>query len=187
MKTRKLTTKDIALIGLMAAVMCLAAPFSVPIGPVPISLATLVIYFTIYLLGAASGTISCLIYLLLGLVGLPVFSGFTSGLEKLLGPTGGYLIGYLLMALVGGIFVDRYRKNILLQFLGLVLGTAACYILGTAWLAWQASLSLKAALWAGVIPFIPGDLVKIAAAMVVAPQIRRQIDRFRLQDQRASR
>lgn len=187
MKTRKLTTKDIALIGLMAAVMCLAAPFSVPIGPVPISLATLVIYFTIYLLGAASGTISCLIYLLLGLVGLPVFSGFTSGPEKLLGPTGGYLIGYLLMALVGGIFVDRYRKNILLQFLGLVLGTAACYILGTAWLAWQASLSLKAALWAGVIPFIPGDLVKIAAAMVVAPQIRRQIDRFRLQDQRASR
>lgn len=187
MKTRKLSTKEIALIGLMAAIMCLAAPFSVPIGPVPISLATLVIYFSIYLLGAFCGTLSCLIYLLLGLVGLPVFSGFSSGPEKLLGPTGGYLIGYLLMALIGGIFLDRYRKNILLQFLGLVLGTAACYILGTAWLAQQASLSLRAALWAGVIPFIPGDLIKIVAAMVVAPQIRRQLDRFRPQDQRISR
>ncbi len=182
MKTRKLSTKEIALIGLMAAILCLAAPFSVPIGPVPISLATLVIYFTIYLLGAFCGTLSCLIYLLLGLVGLPVFSGFSSGPEKLLGPTGGYLIGYLLMALIGGIFLDRYRKNILLQFLGLVLGTAACYILGTVWLAQQASLSLRAALWAGVIPFIPGDLIKIVAAMAVAPQIRRQLDRFRLQD-----
>ncbi len=187
MKMRKLSTKEIALIGLMAAIMCLAAPFSVPIGPVPISLATLVIYFSIYLLGAFCGTISCLIYLLLGLVGLPVFSGFTGGPEKLLGPTGGYLIGYLLMALIGGIFLDRYRKNILLQFLGLVLGTAACYILGTAWLAQQASLDLRAALWAGVIPFLPGDLMKILAAMVAAPQIRRQIDRFRLQDQKISR
>ena len=78
----------------MTAVICVLAPFSLPIGPVPISLTNLAIYFVLYMLGVKRGTISYLVYLLIGLVGVPVFSGFTSGPGKLFGPTGGYLIGY---------------------------------------------------------------------------------------------
>ena len=85
-------TKTMALIGVMAAVTCILGPLSVPIGQIPISLTNLVIYFTVFVLGIWAGTGSYGIYLLLGAVGLPVFSGFAGGLGKLLGPTGGYLI-----------------------------------------------------------------------------------------------
>lgn len=98
-------TKELTLIGLMAALTCIAGPLSLPLpfSPVPISLTNLAIYFSVYILGMKRGTISYLVYLLLGLVGLPVFSAFTSGPAKLFGPTGGYLIGF--------IFIAQYRKG----------------------------------------------------------------------------
>lgn len=91
--SQKLSVRQIAAIGIMAAATAILAPFSIPIGPVPISLTNLAIYFALYILGAKDGTLSYLVYLLIGLIGVPVFSGFTSGPEKLFGPTGGYLIG----------------------------------------------------------------------------------------------
>ncbi len=91
-------TKEITMIGLMAALTCIAGPLSLPLpfSPVPISLTNLAVYFAVYLLGMKRGTISYCVYLLLGLVGMPVFSAFTSGPAKILGPTGGYLIGFVL-------------------------------------------------------------------------------------------
>ena len=160
-----LSVRQIATIGIMSAVTCILAPFSVPIGPVPISLTNLAIYFALYILGMKDGTISYLVYLLIGLVGVPVFSGFTSGPEKLFGPTGGYLIGFIPMALLAGFIIDKFTSKRILCLAGMVAGTIICYGLGTAWLAYQAGLSLKAALFAGVIPFIPGDLAKIALAL----------------------
>ena len=91
---RKTSTYAMVVTALMAAVTCILAPLSVPIGPVPISLTNFAIYLSLYLLDWKKGTLSYLIYLLLGLVGLPVFSGFTGGLAKLAGPTGGYIIGW---------------------------------------------------------------------------------------------
>ena len=88
------TTYAITVTALMTAVTCILAPLSIPIGPVPISLTNLAIYISLYLLGWKRGTISYLIYLLIGLVGIPVFSGFTGGPAKLAGPTGGYIIDY---------------------------------------------------------------------------------------------
>ena len=87
---------------LMVALMCVLGPMSIPIGPVPVSFTNLVIYLAVYLLGMKGATISCLVYLLLGAVGLPVFSGYQGGLAKLTGPTGGYLVGFILMALICG-------------------------------------------------------------------------------------
>ncbi len=177
----KLPVRQIAVIGLMTAVTCILAPFSIPIGPVPISLASFSIYISLYVLGMKEGTLSYLMYLLMGLIGLPVFSGFTSGPQKLFGPTGGYLIGFIPMALLAGMVVDHSAKakekawNKVLCFGGMVLGTAVCYILGTAWLAYQANLDWKAALFAGVVPFIPGDLAKMAVAALIGPKIRRQL------------
>ena len=93
-------TYAITVTALMTAVTCILAPLSIPIGPVPISLTNLAIYISLYLLGWKRGTISYLIYLLIGLVGIPVFSGFTGGPAKLAGPTGGYIIGFIAMAII---------------------------------------------------------------------------------------
>ncbi len=175
-----ISVRQIAAIGIMAAVTCILAPFSIPIGPVPISLTNLAIYFALYILGVKDGTLSYLVYLLIGLIGIPVFSGFTSGPEKLFGPTGGYLIGFIPMALLAGIIIDKFISSRLACLAGMVFGTIICYALGTAWLAYQASMGWKAALFAGVIPFIPGDLAKMALAMLIGPQIRSQLVRANL-------
>ena len=171
---RKITTQQMALVAIMTALTCILAPFSLPIGPVPISLTNLVIYFSLYLLGWKLGTLSYVIYLLIGLVGVPVFSGFTAGPAKLFGTTGGYL-----MAIIAGIVIDKYSEKWLLCLLAMIVGTIVCYALGTAWLAYEAKMDMMAALWAGVIPFIPGDLVKMALAILIAPKIKAQVCRAR--------
>lgn len=171
---------QLAIIGVMAAVICVLGPLSIPIGLVPISFTILAIHITLYTLGTKKGTLSLLTYLLVGLVGVPVFSGFSSGPSKLLGPTGGYLIGYIFMALIAGFFIDRFFSKWYLCVAGMVLGTAVCYLFGTAWLAYQANMSASAALAAGVIPFIAGDLVKIAIAALIGPQIRKRLMKAKL-------
>ena len=175
MRENKLTIKAIALSAVMTAVTCVLAPLSLPIGPVPISLTNLAIYFGLYILGVKKESLSYIVYMLIGLAGLPVFSNFTGGVGKLFGPTGGYIIGFLPMAVIAGIFIDRSKGKLLPSLLGMVLGTVICYALGTAWLAYQANMDFKAALFAGVIPFIPGDLIKMALAAVFGPKISGQL------------
>lgn len=172
-----LNVKTITFIGLMTALICILGPLSIPIpfSPVPISMTNLAIYFTIYVIGMKYGTISCLIYLLLGFVGVPVFSAFTGGPAKLLGPTGGYLFGFIFMALICGFFIDKWPSRLYLHLIGMVLGTAVCYLFGTLWLAYQAGMSFQAALMVGVIPFLPGDLGKIIITMLIGPQIRKRV------------
>ena len=96
---------------LMAAVLCILAPMVVPIGPIPISLASFLLYITAYILGGRSALISCGIYVLLGAAGLPVFSGYAGGLAKLTGPTGGYIIGYLFMVYIAGKLIDKFCRT----------------------------------------------------------------------------
>mgnify|MGYP002553165895 CR=1 FL=1 len=134
---RTTNTYAMAVTALMTAVTCILAPLSIPIGPVPISLTNFAIYLALYLLDWKKGTVSYIIYLLLGLVGLPVFSGFTGGLGKLAGPTGGYIIGFIPMAIIAGIVIDKYTEKWLLCLLAMIVGTIVCYALGTAWLAYQ--------------------------------------------------
>ncbi|MDO4978111.1 MAG: biotin transporter BioY [Eubacteriales bacterium] len=174
---KNMKTKDMVLIAMMAAVTCILGPLSIsiPISPVPISLTNLAVYFSIYVIGLKRGTISYFIYMLIGLVGLPVFSAFTGGVGKLFGPTGGYIIGFLFMAIICGIFIDFWPEKKALHFLGMVLGTIVCYIFGTAWLSVQAHLTFEAALAAGVIPFIPGDLAKIIIAMIIGPTVKNRV------------
>ncbi|MDD3206157.1 MAG: biotin transporter BioY [Lachnospiraceae bacterium] len=179
MKT-KLNVSQIAVIGVMAAVTCILGPFSIPIGVVPISFTNLAIYLAVYALGCKKGTISYLIYLLIGFIGVPVFSAFSSGPAKLFGPTGGYLIGFIFMALICGLFIDKFAGKYYMHFLGMIIGTVVCYAFGTVWLAYQAGMSFPAALAAGVIPFIPGDLIKIVIALIAGPQIRKQLVKAQL-------
>ena len=172
--TSKFTIQQIAMIAVMTAVTCVLAPLSVPIGPVPISLTNLVIYFSLFILGTKKGTISYLIYLLLGLVGLPVFSGFTGGPAKLAGPTGGYIIGFIVMAVIAGLVIDNCHKP-LIQLVGMIAGTIVCYLFGTVWFCIVADSTFKAALGICVIPFIPADLIKMIIAMIIGPMIKKRI------------
>lgn len=173
----KTGAKQLALIGLMTAVICVLGPISlaIPISPVPVSLGSLAVYFVVSVLGMKRGFISIVIYELLGLVGLPVFTGFTGGVGKLFGSTGGYLIGYLFMALICGYFVDKHGNSLIINILGMLLGTVVCYLFGTLWLAFQASLSFSAALAAGVLPFIPFDIIKLMLAIMIGRQLREQL------------
>ncbi|MDD6212879.1 MAG: biotin transporter BioY [Clostridiales bacterium] len=172
--------KSLVLIALMSAVICVLGPLSIPIGPVPISLTNLAIYFIVYILGWKKGTVSYLIYLMIGMIGLPVFSSFSGGLGKLVGPTGGYLIGFIFVALISGLFVESFPEQRILHFVGMVLGTVVVYTLGTAWLAYQAKMTFGAALAVGVTPFIVGDVIKMILAVVFGPNIRRTLQKANL-------
>lgn len=179
-KKAAFSTSQMALIGVMTAVTCILGPFSIPlpISPVPISFTNLAIYLALYVLGAKAGTISYLIYLLLGFVGLPVFSGFTGGVAKLAGPTGGYLVGFIFMAIVAGLMIDHFPGRYVLHVLGMIAGLAICYLFGTVWLVKQLEMNFMGGLGVGVIPYLPGDAVKILFAVLVGPKLRREIRRL---------
>lgn len=172
---KKLTTYQMAVTALMAAVMCVLGPLTVPIGAVPISLANFVICLTAWLLGPRFGTLSVAVYLCIGLIGVPVFSGYGAGLAKLAGPTGGYLVGYLLLALIGGLFIEKSNGNPVVSGIGLVLGDAACYVLGTAWFVFQMQCELGYALSVCVYPFVALDLAKIVVSCVVGALLRKRL------------
>ena len=172
---KKLTTYQMAVTALMAAVMCVLGPLTVPIGAVPISLANFVICLTAWLLGPKFGTLSVAVYLCIGLIGVPVFSGYGAGLAKIAGPTGGYLVGYLLLALIGGLFIEKSNGNPVVSGIGLVLGDAACYVLGTAWFVFQMKCELGYALSVCVYPFIALDLAKIVVSCVVGALLRKRL------------
>jgi biotin transport system substrate-specific component len=174
-KTKKMTTYQMATAALMAAVMCILGPMSVPIGPVPISLTNLVIYFALYLIGSKYGTVSYLVYLLLGAVGLPVFSGFTGGFAKLAGPTGGYLIGFIPMAIIGGLMIEKSHGKKLPSILGMVLGTLVDYLFGTLWFVVVMKCGFWYALTVCVIPFLIGDGIKIVLAAVFGSLLRARL------------
>lgn len=176
-KTQKLT-----LIALMAAVICILGPLSIaiPISPVPISFTNLAIYLAVMILGWKWGTLSYLVYLMVGFVGLPVFSAFTAGPGRLLGPTGGYLIGFIFMSVIGGWFSEKFRGRFGLCILGMILGTVAAHAFGSGWLAFQAGLTFKQALMAGVIPYIPGDLVKIYVGVFIGGEVRKRLGKERI-------
>lgn len=171
----KLTVREMVLIALMAAVICITAPLSIPIGPVPISLANLVICFCVIILGKKSATLSVIIYILLGLIGLPVFSNFRGGFSVLAGPTGGYIIGYIFLAYISGIFVEKFQDSSIMYFIGMILGTAALYAFGTSWFCTVSGMPLDKALKICVIPFLMLDSIKIIIAVIFAPKLKKLV------------
>ena len=175
MKDKKMTTYQMAVTAVMAAVLCVLGPLTVPIGAVPISLANFVICLSAWLLGPKFGTLSVAIYLVLGLVGIPVFSGYGAGLAKVAGPTGGYLVGYLLLAFIGGLFIEKSKGQPVVSAVGLILGDAACYVLGTAWFVFQMKCELGHALAVCVYPFLLLDLAKIVVSCVVGALLRKRL------------
>lgn len=168
----KLSVRDLVMTAVMAAVICVLGPLSIPIGPVPISLTMFAIFITLYVIGMKRGTIAVVIYLLIGLAGLPVFSGFEGGAAKIAGPTGGYLWGFIPMALISGAVIDRCAKKVWLCIIAMIAATAVLYILGTAWFVFSMKTTVSYALGVCVFPFIPVDLVKIVVSALLGPVLR---------------
>ncbi len=169
-------TKKMAFIALMTAVISVLAPVSMPLaGEVPISLATFAIMLAGVLLGSKNGAAAASLYLILGAIGVPVFAGYTSGAGILFGVTGGYLFGYIPLAFFSGFFCERAKESSRIPAAvgGMLLGTFVLYFLGTVWFINVTQMDLNGAMLACVIPFLPGDLIKIAAVTVLAPQMDR--------------
>lgn len=170
--------RELTVIGMMTAVLCVLAPFSVMLpGMVPISLATLAIYFLPYLLNARRSALCCLIYIIIGSVGLPVFSGFSGGISRLAGPTGGYIVGYFAIIFVESAALVRFPASKAAHASAMALGTAVCYLLGSAWYCVSAKVSFTIALTSTVLPFIPADAAKIAVTVISAPIVRSRLQK----------
>lgn len=168
-------TRKITVTGVMAAFLCIIAPFAIQVGPIPITLATFGIYVAGALMGAGRGTVAVIVYLLLGMAGLPVFSGFGGGLQRIVGVTGGYLIGYIPCVFITGLIIGRFRNKIPVYFIAMLLGTAVLYATGTVWYIRQTGNSFGAALAVCVVPFLSGDSIKIIMASVLTYELNKRL------------
>jgi biotin transport system substrate-specific component len=157
---------------LLAALTAVGAYIAIPIGPVPIVLQNLFVYLMGLLLGLRWGLAGIGAYLLAGAVGLPVFSAGRGGLGHLIGPTGGYLIGFVPAVAIIGFITEKSRGKLTFGILALILATALIYVCGISWLSIVTSMTLSKALMVGMVPFLPGDIVKIIAALVIAWKLR---------------
>jgi len=157
---------------LFVALISVGAFIAIPIGPVPIVLQNMFVLLAGLLLGPAWGAACVAVYLLVGLAGLPVFAGGTSGIGKLFGPTGGYLLGYLPAVLVTGVISRTLGEKPGGDVLAMAAGSVIVYAAGVPWLKIAFSLSWGKAVTAGMVPFLLGDVLKIAAAAVIAGKIR---------------
>lgn len=147
-----------------------------PVGPVPIVLADFFVMVTGLFLGLKWGLTSVALYLSLGALGLPVFAGGASGLAVLMGPTGGFLLGYLFMVATVGFLAGKGKQSLVQAIGALVVGNILLYGLGVPWLKGVLHLGWGAALAAGLVPFLPGTIIKIIVASTLA---RVLLPRFR--------
>ncbi|MCR5655698.1 MAG: biotin transporter BioY [Lachnospiraceae bacterium] len=169
-----LKTLDMVYIGMFVAIMAVCSWISVPT-TVPFTLQTFAVVCAVLMLGFARGTVAVIVYILLGLVGVPVFAGFTGGLGKLAGPTGGYIVGFIFTALITGAITAKFGKKIYVEIIAAVLGLAVCYVFGTVWFMILGSYDLPTALAYCVIPFLLPEVVKIALAILVDKSVSRVI------------
>ena len=171
------STREMVFTAMFTAVLCAVAPFAIAIGPIPLSFATLVIYLAAGALDWRLAVISTFLYVMMGAVGVPVFSNFEGGFHKIVGVTGGFIIGYAPCALVTGAILSIFRKKLWAYVLGMVAGTILLYALGTAWFLLQTGSPLPVALALCVTPFLPGDAIKIILACIIAPKLRVAMER----------
>ena len=160
-----------------AATVCVLGPWAIPVGPVPLSLCTLFLYLTAWLLGPKQAAAAATVYVLMGAAGLPVFSGFMGGLGHLAGPTGGYIAGYLPLSVICALFVEKFPARRWMHLAGMAAGTTVLYAIGTVWFCLQTGTGLLSGLALCVLPFLPGDLLKMLIALLLGPTLRKRLER----------
>lgn len=178
-ESARMKTKDMVCIAVFAVIIAICSWISIP-ATVPFTLQTFGVFLTVGVLGGRRGSLSVLIYLLLGAIGVPVFAGFSGGVGSILGSTGGYIIGFLFSALVMWFMEHFLGKKTWVLALSMLLGLLVCYLFGTAWfMIVYANQSGAVGLWTAlgwcVFPFIIPDLLKIAVALVVCKRLAKAI------------
>ena len=171
----KMKTLDYAYMALATAVIAICSWIAIPLA-VPITLQTFAIFTVVGLLGTKRGVISILVYILLGAVGLPVFANFNSGVGYIMGSTGGYLLGFIISALIVGGIISRFGRKTPVLICAMVLGLLVCYAFGTAWFMYvyaqnTGPVGLITVLSWCVFPFIIPDMVKILLAVTLIPRV----------------
>lgn len=179
MTNRRFKTVDLAYIAVGAVLIAVCSWISIPTN-IPFTLQTFAVFCVLGLLGGKRGVLSILVYLLLGAVGVPVFAGFNGGFSVIIGPTGGYLVAFILMGLLYWLFEALFGTKLYIRIIAMVLGLLVCYAFGTAWFMvvyarTTGPMELGAALASCVIPFIIPDLVKMAVAILLTSKVQKYI------------
>lgn len=166
--------RDMTLTAVFAALLCICSQIVIPLGAIPLTLQTAAVYITALALGPVRGIAAIGLYILLGTVGLPVFAGGTAGVGVLLGPTAGFLWGFLFVPLISGTLIGKMNQNRFLSYIvALLPGFLVVFGLGLLWLKYSLALTWSAAMMAGVIPYLPGDCAKIVLAAYVCRRLYR--------------
>lgn len=176
---RKSKTRSMAYIGLFVALIAICSWIAIPT-TVPFTLQTFAVFLAVGLLGGKRGTLAVVVYLILGMIGLPVFANFQGGLGAVLGPSGGYLLGFVLTALVMWGMERVFGRGTLVLVLSMVLGLIVCYIVGTIWFLTAytetaGAVAVGTVLGWCVFPFLLPDAVKIAAAVLVTKRLKKYV------------
>ena len=174
-----LTVKDMSLTAMFAVLMAVCSWISIPTA-VPFTLQTFAVFCAVSMLGGKRGFFAILVYMLLGAVGIPVFSGFKSGLGVLLGATGGYLVGFLIIPLLCLLTEKLISENVIVQIITMIVGLALCYAFVTAWFIkvytdTKGDMTIANALKFCVFPFVIWDLAKLALAVAMSAAVKKRV------------
>ena len=185
----RMSTFYLSLCALFAALSAVLSQLAIPIGPVPINMVHISIFMAAGLLGAKYGTLSQAVFVLMGIVGIPVFANMGSGFGTLMGPTGGFIVGNLLCTLVAGLIIDRWGRSVKALVSAMCAGYVATYLFGVSWfMFWsnnlaaaprEEALTIVGALVLVMFPFLPGEILKVAISVVLIrklfPIVQRRI------------
>lgn len=177
---KKFTVKTIVLCAMFAALCCATAPISIPLpGGVPITLQTAAVFLAALLLGPLYGFVAVLVYVLLGAVGLPVFAGFSGGIGSLVGMSGGFIMSWPFAALLAGFIYFKFgrdKKGVVKyaeMIVAMLLGSVVIYVVGLTQFIFLTKMSIQASLLACMVPFIPGDLLKMVLVAIIVPVLEK--------------
>lgn len=180
-------TKSLTTVALTGAVLCLLGPLVIPLGVIPMSLTGMGIYLISLLFGGKKAAAAVLLYLLIGVLGIPVFSGFTTGPGIIMGPTGGYLLGYLPASFFCGSLCEKIcfqkvrqkkLKGCFLYFLIFTGGNMILYFTGSLWLSLSMRISMMEAFGVGVFPFLLTDSIKNILAVFWGMGMKKRLEKF---------
>lgn len=182
MRKKTVSVKQLTMTALAAVLICVCSWITVP-AVIPFTLQTFAVFFVLLVLGGRDGTLAILLFILLGAAGLPVFSGFRGGIGHLLGPTGGYIGGFLLTGLIYWLLSHLDTRHHAVKYIALLLGLFFCYGAGTAWFAMVyanegKSMRLMAILSTCVFPYVIPDMIKLVMAAVIAERVKKALKRI---------
>ena len=176
-QTPRISTYHLVLCALFAALTAVCAQITIPIGAVPITLSLLPVLLCGALLSPGYAVLAMAVYMVMGLIGLPVFSGLAGGPAKLFGVTGGYIIGYLPCVLIEAVMIGKMGRAYWKQCVAMVVGVLVCYAFGTAWFMVTKGTDLMTSLSLCVLPFLPFDAVKILLAALLSLRLEKPLQK----------